>query len=134
MWGDYMIKVLQIGMSYETGGTEVFLYNHYKVINKEEIQFDFIAYKDTMSFEEEVKEKKVKEALKEYDVLAEVKENTAVVEYDENEVKVGNIIAKLIEIANHINAIIAIVCEYPQCDECVVQLNECRKKIRKCFR
>lgn len=41
---------------------------------------------------------------------------------------------KLIEIANHINAIIAIVCEYPQCDECVVQLNECRKKIRKCFR
>ena len=55
MWGDYMIKVLQIGMSYETGGTEVFLYNHYKGINKEEIQFDFIAYKDTMSFEEEVK-------------------------------------------------------------------------------
>lgn len=55
MWGDYMIKVLQIGMSYETGGTEVFLYNHYKEINKEEIQFDFIAYKDTMSFEEEVK-------------------------------------------------------------------------------
>ena len=49
-----MIKVLQIGMSYETGGTEVFLYNHYKEINREEIQFDFIAYKDTMSFEEEV--------------------------------------------------------------------------------
>ena len=49
-----MIKVLQIGMSYETGGTEVFLYNHYKEINREEIQFDFIAYKDTISFEEEV--------------------------------------------------------------------------------
>ncbi len=49
-----MIKVLQIGMSYETGGTEVFLYNHYKAINKDEIQFDFIKYKDTMSFEDEV--------------------------------------------------------------------------------
>ena len=49
-----MIKVLQIGMSYETGGTEVFLYNHYKTINREEIQFDFIKLKDTMSFEEEV--------------------------------------------------------------------------------
>lgn len=49
-----MIKVLQIGMSYETGGTEVFLYNHYKSINREEIQFDFIKLKDTMSFEEEI--------------------------------------------------------------------------------
>lgn len=49
-----MLKVLQIGMSYETGGTEVFLYNHYKAINKDEIQFDFISQKDTMSFEEEV--------------------------------------------------------------------------------
>lgn len=54
IWGDYMIKVLQIGMSYEIGGTEVFLYNHYKAINKEEIQFDFISLKDTMAYEEEV--------------------------------------------------------------------------------
>lgn len=49
-----MIKVLQIGMSYEIGGTEVFLYNHYKAINREEIQFDFIALKDEMAFKEEV--------------------------------------------------------------------------------
>lgn len=49
-----MLKVLQIGMSYETGGTEVFLYNHYKAIDKNEIQFDFIKLKDTMAFEEEV--------------------------------------------------------------------------------
>lgn len=51
-----MIKVLQIGMSYETGGTEVFLYNHYKAINKEEIQFDFIALREDMAFRQEVEE------------------------------------------------------------------------------
>lgn len=51
-----MIKVLQIGMSYEVGGTEVFIYNHYKVINKSEFQFDFVAYRDTIGFEEEVKQ------------------------------------------------------------------------------
>lgn len=50
-----MIKVLQIGMSFEIGGTETFLYNHYKELNTEEIRFDFIAYKDILAYEEEVK-------------------------------------------------------------------------------
>lgn len=49
-----MIKVLQIGMNTEIGGTETFLYNHYKALNKDEIIFDFIAYKDTISYEEEL--------------------------------------------------------------------------------
>ena len=51
-----MIKVLQIGMSYETGGTEVFLYNHYKEINKEEVQFDFVTLREDMAYRKEVEE------------------------------------------------------------------------------
>lgn len=54
--GDIMLKVLQIGMSYETGGTEVFPLNHYKAINKEDIQFDFIAHQNTIAYEEEIKQ------------------------------------------------------------------------------
>ena len=49
-----MIKVLQIGMSFEVGGTETFLYNHYKELNRDEIRFDFITYRDTISYEEEL--------------------------------------------------------------------------------
>ena len=51
-----MIKVLQIGMSFEVGGTETFLYNHYKELNRDEIRFDFITYRDTISYEEELTE------------------------------------------------------------------------------
>lgn len=51
-----MLKILQIGMSYETGGTEVFLYNHYKEINKEEFQFDFIALREDMAYRKEVEQ------------------------------------------------------------------------------
>lgn len=50
-----MIKILQVGMSNIVGGTETFLYNHYKAINKEEYQFDFIAVKEKIAFEEEIK-------------------------------------------------------------------------------
>lgn len=50
-----MIKVLQVGMSHEIGGTEKFIFEHYKAINREEVQFDFITVRDDMAYAEEVK-------------------------------------------------------------------------------
>lgn len=51
-----MIKVLQVGMSYEIGGTEKFIFEHYKTINREEVQFDFITVHDDMAYGKELKE------------------------------------------------------------------------------
>lgn len=49
-----MTKVLQIGMSYEVGGIEIFVMNHYKQMNPSEIQFDFINIHDKMAMEKEI--------------------------------------------------------------------------------
>ena len=84
--------------------TRIIIINHGKVMldsNIKDIRSKYLSKKKlTLTFEEEVKEKKVKEALKDYNVLVETNENTVVVEYDENDIKVGVIIAKLLEIAN----------------------------------
>jgi len=38
---------------------------------------------------------------------------------------------KFSEILNHINAIIMLMQEYPQCDDIILQMNECKKKIKR---
>lgn len=48
-----MIKVLQIGMSYEIGGTEVFILNHYRAIDRNLFSFDFINFHSDRFFEAE---------------------------------------------------------------------------------
>lgn len=51
-----MIRVLQIGLSYEYGGIENFAMNYYRFINKTIIQFDFInPYDKPLAYEEEMK-------------------------------------------------------------------------------
>lgn len=52
-----MIKVLQIGMSYEIGGTEIFILNHYRAIDRNLFSFDFINFHSDRPFaaEEEIK-------------------------------------------------------------------------------
>ena len=38
---------------------------------------------------------------------------------------------KFSEILNHINAIIMLMQEYPQCDEIILRMNECKKRIKR---
>ncbi|MBQ3502428.1 MAG: hypothetical protein IJA72_02075 [Clostridia bacterium] len=37
---------------------------------------------------------------------------------------------KFAEILNHINAIIMLMNEYPECSDIVLRMNECKKRIR----
>lgn len=48
------IRVLQIGMYNNLGGIETFLYNYYRKIDKEKVQFDFINMYDKICFQEEL--------------------------------------------------------------------------------
>jgi len=50
-----MIRVLQIGLSFEYGGIESFVMNYYRHIDKSKIQFDFInLYDKPLAYEEEI--------------------------------------------------------------------------------
>ncbi len=50
-----MIRVLQIGLSFERGGVESFVMNYYRHINREKIQFDFInPYDKPLAYEDEI--------------------------------------------------------------------------------
>ena len=50
-----MIRILQIGMSDNLGGIEVFLINYYRKLNKNKIQFDFInMYDCDLCFQKEI--------------------------------------------------------------------------------
>ncbi len=50
------IRILQIGMHNQIGGVETYLYNYYKNINKNKIQFDFINSYDSLCFEDDLKD------------------------------------------------------------------------------
>ena len=49
-----MKKVLIVGLSEIVGGTETFLMNYYRKINREHIQFDFLTNKEHIAFEDEI--------------------------------------------------------------------------------
>lgn len=50
-----MIRVLQIGMSFESGGVETFVMTYYRHIDRTKIQFDFInPYNKPLAYEEEI--------------------------------------------------------------------------------
>lgn len=49
------IRILQIGMHDQIGGIETFVMNHYRNINRDKVQFDFISIHQKMCFEDEVK-------------------------------------------------------------------------------
>lgn len=52
-----MIRVLQVGLTSNRGGTEAFVMTMYRNINREEIQFDFLVEHDKkLPFEEEIKQ------------------------------------------------------------------------------
>lgn len=38
---------------------------------------------------------------------------------------------KFSEILNHINAIIMLMQEYPQCDDIILRMDECKKRIKR---
>lgn len=48
-----MIKILQIGMC-ERGGVESFIFNHYKVIDRDNYSFDFIRMVEHIAYEEQI--------------------------------------------------------------------------------
>ena len=51
------IRVLQVGMSQYYGGTESFIMNQYRKINREKIQFDFLnVYNGPLACDEEIKQ------------------------------------------------------------------------------
>lgn len=50
-----LIRVLQVLSSLNTGGTELYVVNNYRIINKQEVQFDFLIFTDgTNYYENEV--------------------------------------------------------------------------------
>ena len=50
-----MLRILQIGMSDNLGGIEMFLINFYRKLNKEKFQFDFInMYDNDLCFQNEI--------------------------------------------------------------------------------
>lgn len=50
------VRVLQVGMSQYYGGTESFIMNQYRKINREKIQFDFLnVYSGPIACEQEIK-------------------------------------------------------------------------------
>ena len=50
-----MFRVLQVGLTSNVGGTETFIMNLYRNINREEIQFDFLVHHTKkLEFEEEI--------------------------------------------------------------------------------
>lgn len=51
-----MKKVLIVGLSEIVGGTETFLMNYYRKINREHIQFDFLTNKEHIAFEDEIRQ------------------------------------------------------------------------------
>ena len=51
-----MKKVLIVGLSEIVGGTETFLINYYRKINREHIQFDFLTNKEHIAFEDEIRQ------------------------------------------------------------------------------
>lgn len=51
-----MKKVLIVGLSEIVGGTETFLMNYYRKINREHIQFDFLTNKEHIVFEDEIRQ------------------------------------------------------------------------------
>ncbi len=52
---EFMIKVLHIGLGTSSGGVAVFILNHYKELNPEQVQFDFISMSEHIPYEEEIK-------------------------------------------------------------------------------
>ena len=50
-----MYKVLQVGMTENTGGTETYLMAQYRNLNRNEIRYDFLSFtKEKMAFEDEI--------------------------------------------------------------------------------
>lgn len=50
-----LLKVLVIGMSSNRGGVEAVIMNYYRNIDRNKIQFDFLAYERLVEFEDEIK-------------------------------------------------------------------------------
>ena len=49
-----MIRILQIGMTDNLGGIETFVMNYYRHMDRDKIQFDFINFRDTLCYQDEI--------------------------------------------------------------------------------
>ena len=48
------IRVLQIGMSNNSGGVEAFVMNYYRVLAKQSVQFDFVCMYGEIAYKKEI--------------------------------------------------------------------------------